>query len=434
METIQLKGVEKHEGVNSMLARFLSVSSTNFCNANNNGNANNNNASNSNGVVPDSLARRRHTCGSIPSLEKETVTCGESPKQCRDAGRPRDGSCCQHGSFESVIDPYSLLLAYYGCRKGVSWKGSIQRYEQHLVRNIAKAIKVLEAGGVVTKGFYEFDISERGKRRHIRSVHISERVVQKSLCDNALVPILSRSLIHDNGASLSGKGTSFARNRLKVHLQRHYRKHGDGGYIVLIDCRKYFDSIPHDTLYRMLADRMTDPRVLGLTRHYIDAFGDTGLGLGSQVSQISAIYYLNAVDHYAKEELGLRHYGRYMDDSYFIVPTKEEAREKLGLLERRYAEYGIAFNGRKTHVVKLSRGFTFMKCQYRLLGTGRVLVRPARDGETRMARKIRKFRKNGLDREAVRTAYKTWRGYWRSLGGDPRRMDDLYDNLFGGAA
>jgi hypothetical protein len=75
-----------------------------------------------------------------------------------------------------------------------------------------------------------------------------------------------------------------------------------------------------------------------------------------------------------------------------------------------------------------------MKCQYRLLGTGRVLVRPARDGETRMARKIRKFRKNGLDREAVRTAYKTWRGYWRSLGGDPRRMDDLYDNLFGGAA
>lgn len=353
-----------------MLARFLSVSSTNFCNANNNGNANNN-ASNSNGVVPDSLARRRHECGSIPSLEKETGTCGESPKQGRDAGRPLDGSCHQHGFFLSVIDPYSLLLAYYGCRKGVSWKGSIQRYEQHLIRNIARAIRVLEAGGVITKGFYEFDINERGKRRHIRSVHISERVVQKSLCDNALVPILSRSLIHDNGASLSGKGTSF---------------------------------------------------------------GGTGLGLGSQVSQISAIYYLNAVDHYAKEELGLRQYGRYMDDSYFIVPTKEEAREKLGLLGCRYAEHGIAFNSRKTHVVKLSRGFTFMKCQYRLLGTGRVLMRPAREGQTRMARKMRKFRKNGLEREAARTAYKTWRGYWKSLGGDPGNIDALYDNLFGGVA
>lgn len=30
-----------------------------------------------------------------------------------------------------------------------------------------------------TKGFFAFDLMERGKLRHIRSVHIAERVVQR---------------------------------------------------------------------------------------------------------------------------------------------------------------------------------------------------------------------------------------------------------------
>jgi hypothetical protein len=57
----------------------------------------------------------------------------------------------------------------------------------------------------VQSAFVEFDLSEQGKTRHIKSVHISERVVQKYLCGNALVPVLSRSLIHDNRASVKTK-------------------------------------------------------------------------------------------------------------------------------------------------------------------------------------------------------------------------------------
>jgi hypothetical protein len=70
----------------------------------------------------------------------------------------------------------------------------------------------------------EFDLPGRGKTRHIKSVHISERVVQKRLCGNALVPVLSRSLIHDNGAFVKNKGVHFALRRLIVHLSRYYRR------------------------------------------------------------------------------------------------------------------------------------------------------------------------------------------------------------------
>ncbi len=171
-----------------------------------------------------------------------------------------------------------------------------------------------------------------------------------------------------------------------------------------------------------------------LTRHYVDAFGDNGLGLGSQVSQISAVFYPNDIDHYAKETLALKAYGRYMDDSYFIVETKQEAEENLRKLEHKYTEYGLTLNHRKTHIIKLSRGFTFMKGQYILTKTGRIKAKPSKDSEIRMARKFRKFKNKQLNREAVETAYKTWRGYWKSLGGNPRRIDYLYRELFGGAA
>ena len=46
---------------------------------------------------------------------------------------------------------------------------------------------------------------DRHELRHIRSVHINERVVQRCLCDYSLVPVLSRSFVYDNGASIKIK-------------------------------------------------------------------------------------------------------------------------------------------------------------------------------------------------------------------------------------
>lgn len=68
--------------------------------------------------------------------------------------------------------------------------------------------------------------------RHIRSIHISERVVQRTLCDKVINPTLKPSFIYDNGASTENKGIDFALNRLSCHLQRHYRKYGREGYVL----------------------------------------------------------------------------------------------------------------------------------------------------------------------------------------------------------
>ena len=122
-------------------------------------------------------------------------------------------------SFEKVISSGSLVKAANLSKRGVNWKASVQRYHINLLRNTWALHQKLLRGESVVQGFICFDLIERGKLRHIRSVHFKERVVQRSLCDNALVPILSRSLIYDNGASIKGKGIHFAMFRCRDHLR-----------------------------------------------------------------------------------------------------------------------------------------------------------------------------------------------------------------------
>ena len=66
-----------------------------------------------------------------------------------------------------------------------------------------------------------------------------------------------------------------------------------------------------------------------LVNGFIDDFGEVGLGLGSQISQVSALMYPNKLDHYIKEELRIQAYGRYMDDGYLVHESKEHLQHCL---------------------------------------------------------------------------------------------------------
>lgn len=155
----------------------------------------------------------------------------------------------EYGDFETVFSFERLYESYRASVRGVGWKASTQRYKAASLANVTKTHEELIAGRYRSKGFYEFDIVERGKPRHIRSVHISERVVQRCLCDYCLVPMLSRSFIYDNGASLRGKGYDFAVSRVTHFLAEHYRKHGREGYVLVFDFSKYFDTAQHEPVF-----------------------------------------------------------------------------------------------------------------------------------------------------------------------------------------
>ena len=340
-----------------------------------------------------------------------------------------------YDDFSTVIDLNHLLHAARMSRKGVFKKTSVQKYNVNLMANVVESRRMLLNGDDVREGFIEFDLNERGKTRHIKAMHVRERVIQRCLCDYALVPVLRRSLVYDNGASLSGKGIHFTLFRLKKMLQKYIRKHGVNGYIALVDFTGYFDNIMHLPIYELLKKNFRDERIRQLTWRFVKAFGTSSLGIGSQVSQIIAISYPSRVDHMIKEKFQNGSSARYMDDSYIIDSCRERLEDTLIECFNEWRKLGIVISDRKSRIVPL-RNFTFMKVRYRITNTGKVLMLPNPKSFTVMRRKLRAFKKflddGSMTLDQVVCAYQSWYGYQKHFNGYKRlkRMDNYFNSLF----
>lgn len=340
-------------------------------------------------------------------------------------------------TLERVADLNSLYDAASKAKRGVAWKASVQRYQMGVLRNIAKAHDDLLAGNDIRRGFTEFDIIERGKPRHIPSVHFSERAIHKSLSKNAPVPAIVPTFTSGDSANISGRGTDYAIRRLKKQLARHWRKHGGEGHILPVDFRDYFANIDHEAAKDIVRRALDDERPIALMESLIDAHGDVGPGLGSEPNQTLAVALPNRIDHWAEEMPRLEATGRYMDDSYYIDMDKQKLRVVLACIEIPCEDPGIEINHRKTRIAKLPRGFRFLKKRFSHPPSGKVIVRPCRDSITRERRKLKAMRRM-LDRgeitgEQVDVSYQGWRGGMRGLDahGTVLSMDALYRELFG---
>jgi hypothetical protein len=252
-----------------------------------------------------------------------------------------------------------------------------------------------------------------------------------------MVPILSNGLIYDNGASLDGKGISFAIDRCATMLHRYWRKYRDNdGYVLVIDFRKYFDNIQHEPMFEVYDRHFRDRRLNQLCRAFVTGTGAQGLYIGPEDSQISAIAYPSRIDHLIKDVWRPDGYARYMDDSFVIMRDKAELFKLRDALFAEYEKQGIVINRKKTQVIKISRGFTFLKTQFFLQSTGRVLQKPCRAATIRQRRKLKAFRRfvdDGIMQvKDVGCSYMSWRGYMerKDAHRTVHNMDKLFFNLF----
>lgn len=360
--------------------------------------------------------------------------------------------------YPDFTDANNLIAGYRRAEKASGWKEYNQHYGLNLLRETYKLQQEVRSGNYSQGTGATFKLCEQGHLRVIRALNVRDMALQHSLCDAVLVPALTKYLIHDNGASLKGKGMSFTRRRLEQHLRWHYRRYGCEGYVLKIDFRKYFDNIRHDVLRELIAKRITDPAVLDVLDKILKAneidvsylahpelaidevfnaldysrvdkslltgerYMPKSLGIGSPISQIAGLYLPSEIDTYCKTVKGVRCYDVYMDDRIVIHPSREYLWQLLAEIRARAEPLGLIIHDRKTQITKLSDGFSFLKTRYLLTPSGKIIRKIPRDVVTRERRKLKKLaalmQAGEISKREFTRLYQAWRagkaGYYNA--------------------
>lgn len=366
----------------------------------------------------------------------------------RDAKRASNrAKRCSVLTISKAAELDNLVESARDAAKGVCWKASVQRYMSHVLRNCLYAKHDLLGGVDIRRGFVRFRVIERGKPRDIAAPRFSERVIQKAVTRAAMAPAVWPTLTPGCAANIRGRGTDYALMRLKGQLAKHYHRHGVEGYVLLMDFSDYFGTIDHGAAMDLVKRTLTDPMAIEFMRLQIEANGDVGLGLGSEPSQVIAVALPSPLDRLGEGWPGIEASGRYMDDSYYIARDKETLRAFLAAASRLCASLGISINERKTHIVKLSRGFCFLKKRFRFSDNGRIVVTPIPSSISRARRRMRTHARMVADGrmtlEQALASYRSFRGSLVKRHGDGvprfrmdvhrtvRSLDAMFCDLFG---
>ncbi len=189
------------------------------------------------------------------------------------------------------------------------------------------------------------------KPRNITVVPFADRVVHHALCA-AILPNLERHAIADSYACRPGKGQHAALRRA-----RHFA--AAAPWVWKGDISAYFASIPQHRLLALLRRLVPDGDLCNLLERIIHAVPH-GLPIGALTSQHLANLYLGQLDHFVKDQLGVRCYLRYMDD-FVLFGDRRALLDRLPAIEAFVVErLGLALNPRSCRLCPVSDGVPFL--------------------------------------------------------------------------
>ncbi len=263
------------------------------------------------------------------------------------------------GLWSQVIDFENLHAAYMQARKGKRFRAEVLRYSLNAEEHLANLQNHLIWKTWQPGRQREFVVREP-KLRAIQAPPFADRVLHHALV-RVIEPVFERRFIADSFACRTGKGTQAAVQRVQHFVRLARRRWGDGVYVIKADISRYFASIRHDVLMTEIGRAISDQDVLWLMRRIIGAYGhDDGVGLpvGALTSQLSANIILNRLDYFAKDDLDLAYYVRYMDDFVVIVQDRAQAAHVLDMLGGAVNALALSLNA-KTAYHPWQRGVDF---------------------------------------------------------------------------
>lgn len=206
-----------------------------------------------------------------------------------------------------------------------------------------------------------------------------------------------------------------------------------------VDLEKYFDTVEHWKLMRLIARRVSDGQILHVIKEWLSCGyvedgqhrqSKRGTPQGGVMSPLLANIYLNPVDQ-AFERSGLGniskgsiHLVRYADD--MLILAQKELWKGIALLERYTKKLGLTLNREKTRSVRMDEGekvdflgFRFHHVRDRKRKKRLMLVYPSPKSQQRCRDKVRTLINHSIPLkvkaqvENVNRYLRGWVGYYR---------------------
>ncbi len=221
--------------------------------------------------------------------------------------------------FERIVSFENLLQAWFEFRRGKRDRRDVQEFEFDLEDNLLQLHEELTSKTYCHSQYTQFYVTDP-KLRRINKASVRDRVVHQAVF-RILTLIFEPSFIYDSYSCRIAKGTHEAVNRLDHFVHIASGNNWRNIFALKLDIRKFFDSVDHEILLKLIERRISDPGTVELIKIILYSFPQ-GLPLGNVTSQLFANIYLNELDQFIKHKLKIRYYLRYCDDFVMLAQNQ----------------------------------------------------------------------------------------------------------------
>lgn len=286
-----------------------------------------------------------------------------------------------------------LFAAYFDCRHNKRKTFNALEFEGDYESRLVDLWREINDGTYYPGRSIAF-IVDKPVKREIFAADFRDRIVHH-LVVNKILPLLETLFINDSFSCREGKGTQHGVNRIAQFVRECSENYTKDCYILKMDIQSFFMTIDKRILNQrlqkfikeyyhavdkkiimklveiiifhcpqfdcLIKGKKSDWNGLPHSKSLFYAGKYKGLPIGNLSSQIFANFYMDFFDKYVKYDLGIKYYGRYVDDFVIVHEDKNfliEIQKKMRAFMKK--ELHLKLHPKKIYLQHYSKGVKFI--------------------------------------------------------------------------
>ena len=353
-----------------------------------------------------------------------------------------------------LVEYEELYDAYLDCRKRKRSSANCQQFEIDATRKLWQLWKDLNNGTYKIGRSIAF-IVHHPKDREVFAADFRDRIVHH-LIIRRIERLLEEEFIEDSYSCRKGQGTLCGIMRCEEFMRSVSENYTKKAYILKGDFKSFFMRIDKRKMYKAICDLLEkrgnfDEETLAFMKHVIalivfnrpqlncirkqpksawdclpsdktlfECAEFFGIPIGNLTSQIIANLFLSVFDHWIKDVLGIKEYGRYVDDFFIVSALLCLLVELIPQIRDFLAKYGVTLHPKKVSIQEVEKGATILgqviKPYGRLIARktiGTLYTRLVKYNEFIAWHKVRNIEIDKADIEYIVSSINSYYGYFR---------------------